>query len=87
MSCIKKTYVGADRHSHISHLRTVYQLLRQKDVPNVDSALNLYDDTSHGAVAYLQPKGVNRQPISLQEVVDAVVCILEALVVWLRSPG
>jgi len=86
LSCVKKTYIGADRHSRISHLRIVYQLLRQKDVPNVDSALDLYDDSSHGAVAYLQPKGVNRQPTSPLEVLEAVLCLLEVLVVMHDAP-
>jgi len=37
----------------------------------------------HGTVAILQPKGVNHPPSSCQEVQQAVLCILETLVVHL----
>ena len=86
-SCIKKTYAGTGRKARISHLRTVYQLLRQKNVPHVDSVLNIFDDKSHGAVAYLQPKGVNRRPTLAQEVLEAMLCLLEALTVCLCTRG
>jgi hypothetical protein len=83
-SCITKTY-NVDGPSRISHLLVIYDLLRQKAVPNVDSLLNFYiDDPHYGSVAYLQPRGVNRAPTSHQEVQQAVLCILEALVVRIR---
>jgi hypothetical protein len=84
-SCyITKTY-NVDGPSRISHLRTIYNLSRQKAVPNVDSLLNFYtNDRHYGSVAYLQPKGVNRAPNSHQEVQQAVLCLLEALVVRIR---
>ena len=84
-SCrITKTY-NVDGPSCISHLRAIYNLLRQKAVPNVNSLLNFYiNDPQYGSVAYLQPKGVNRAPTSHQEVQQAVLCLLEALVVRIR---
>lgn len=67
---------------HIQHLWAIYDLLAQKNVLNVDSALNLFeDDKVDGLVAYLQPKGVNRLPTSHLEVQEAVLCVLDALVV------
>ena len=66
-------------------LLVIYDLLRQKAVPNVDGLLNSYtDDPHYESVAYLQPRGVNRPPTSHQEVQQAVLCILEALVVRIR---
>jgi len=60
----------------------------KKNVPNVDSALNLFeDDEVHGSVAYLQPKGVNRVPTSHLEVREAVLCVLDALVFMHRAPN
>ena len=85
-SHITKTY-NVDGPSRISHLLVIYDLLCQKAVPNVDSLLNFYTDHPHyGSVAYLQPRGVNRAPTSHQEVQQAVLCILEALVVRTRIP-
>jgi hypothetical protein len=84
LSYITKVY-NVDGTSRISHLRAIYDLLRQKAVPNVDSLLNFYaDDRQYGSVAYLQPKGMNRAPTSHQEVQQAVLCLLEALVVHIR---
>lgn len=83
-SCVTKIYdVGGP--SRISHLRAIDDLLRQKAVPNVDSSLNSYEnDPRYGRIAYLQPKGVNRTPTSPQEVQQAVLCLLETLLVRMR---
>lgn len=80
-SLVTKIY-NVDGPSRISHLRAIYDLLRHKAVPNVDSLVNFHTDDAHyGSVAYLQPKGVNRAPTSPQEVQQAVLCLLETLVV------
>lgn len=50
-------------------------------MPNVDSLyLCKMDDLTRGIV-YLQPRGLNALPKFSQDVVDAIVCVLEALVV------
>ena len=83
-SCVTKIY-SVRGPSRISHLRVIYDLLRQKGVPNVDGLLNSYEnDPRYGSIAYLQPKGVNRDPTSPQEVRQAVLCLLETLVVRMR---
>jgi len=83
LNCITKTYT-VNGPLRVLHLQTIYAQLHQKKVPNVDSLLNTYiNDPRHGTAAILQPKGVNRPPTSCQEVQQAVLCILETLVVCL----
>jgi hypothetical protein len=78
---IRKTYDSADRFVKIKKLRSVYHILSEKGVPNVDSLSLTHADREHGAVAYLAPRGVNNSPRDTGEVLDAVACVLEALVV------
>ena len=83
-SAVRKTYPGKDGHTRVTHLKTVYELLAHKSVPNVDSLyLCKLDDPTRGIV-YLQPRGLNALPRVAQDVVDAIVCVLEALVVNIR---
>jgi hypothetical protein len=83
LNCITKTY-NVNGPLCILHLQTIYALLHQKKVPNVNSLLNTYiGHPQHGTIAILQPKGVNHPPSSCQEVQQAVLCILETLMVCL----
>jgi len=83
-SCVKKTYLGAGRQSRVLFLRSIYLLLVEKAVPNVDKLIQSYEDhMDHGSAVYVGPRGVNVFPTSAQEVREAVVCILQALVVCL----
>jgi hypothetical protein len=80
-STVRKTYPGESGHARVTHLKTVYELLAHKSVPNVDSLyLCKLDDPTRGIV-YLQPRGLNALLVFAQDVVDAIVCVLEALVV------
>jgi serine/threonine protein kinase len=51
-------------------------------VPNVDSISSFADDT-HGTVVFLEPKGICVIPMNSQQVLEAMCCILGALVVSL----
>jgi len=67
----------------VQKLRAVYERLRRKEVPNVD---RLTWDSSEGNTVYLEPKGICKVPTTEEELVDAVSCILEALVVMHSGP-
>ena len=80
-SCaVEKKYMQRDGEARVNHLKTIYELLQAKHVPNVDRILNSYlNDNIHGSVVYLQPKGIDDSPRRAQEVLEAVKCVLEAL--------
>ena len=40
-SCVKKTYLGAGRQSRVLFLRSIYLLLVEKTVPNVDKLYSI----------------------------------------------
>jgi hypothetical protein len=78
---IKKTFEGPERYAKLQRLKGAYDLLTAKVVPNVDSiSASLADDT-HGAVVFLEPKGICVLPMNGRQLLEAVCCILEALVV------
>jgi hypothetical protein len=76
---IKKTYEGPDRFTKLQKLKSVYDLLKEKGVPNVDGIAMSYSDC--GAVVFLEPKGMSVFPRNSRQVLDAVCCVLQALIV------
>jgi hypothetical protein len=83
---VRKTYRGENGVARVTHLKTIYELLKRKLVPNVDSlCLHKSKDSSCGIV-YLQPRGSNAPPKFVQDVVDAIMCVLEALVIMHDGP-
>ena len=76
---VKKTFEGPDRDAKLQKLKSVYDILKAKAVPNVDSLSLSFSDDTHGTVAYLEPRGISTIPINAQEVYEAICCILEAL--------
>jgi hypothetical protein len=54
-------------------------------VPNVDQITLSYEDDIHGTTAFLEPKGIELLPSTVRQVLEAVSCILEALVVSLSD--
>ena len=71
---------SGDRIARVTHLRRIYCILREKQVPNVDElSLSFLDDPHRGSVVYLRPKGVAARPANAREVLDAVLCVLSAL--------
>ena len=66
----------------MNHLRIIHDLLTSKGVPHVDRLkLSYIDDEKHGSVVILEPKGVDVLPRRAKEVLEAVICVLEALMV------
>lgn len=71
---IVKTSIGPDRVERTARLKNTYHLLAQKNVPHVDSILH-----EHGATLVLQPRGISKPPETEDELLAALVCVLEAL--------
>jgi hypothetical protein len=83
---IQKQYTQANGASYVRHLVDIYSLLEQKNVPNVDQLEQYFiDDADHGSAVCLVPKGIDSFPRRPNEVSDAVICILEALVVYIST--
>lgn len=83
-SAVEKKYTRNDQAARVSHLVKIYALLEEKNVPNVDHLQMYRHDSSHGYAVYLQPKGLPDVPRSRKEVIEALICVLEALVVRLH---
>jgi hypothetical protein len=69
---VKKTYLV----ERVRHLENIYKALKDKDVPHVDRLAHLID-----ATIYLEPKRIDTRPSNQEELLQAITCILEALVV------
>ena len=82
---IQKHYAQANGAACVEHLVGIYDLLEHRNVPNVDQLEQYFiDDPECGSAVYLVPKGIDKFPCLANEVVEAVTCILEALVVCVR---
>jgi hypothetical protein len=82
---VEKKFTPGDRVARVEHLRVIYHLLKEKRVPNVDELQRYYSNSSvRGSVVYLRPKGMDDSPRREQEVKEALICILEALVVCVQ---
>jgi hypothetical protein len=82
---ISKRYTSPDRSSRVSHITTIYLLLEKKGVPNVDRLIGFASDEEQGSIIYLHPKGVDSAPQSEKEIIKAVECVLQALLVCLMT--
>lgn len=71
---IIKSYTGYDKFRRTQHLRSVYKLLEDKQVPHVDSLVYHYDTKF-----VLSPRGIAKPPTSEEELSSAIICVLEAL--------
>jgi hypothetical protein len=60
----------------MAHLLSIYSLLREKRVPYVDRLEHHFDTT-----VILSPRGIAEPPRTEKELVTAIICVLEALVV------
>ena len=70
-STVLKEFMGANAVQRVSDLVAIYNLLKEKEVP--------YVDTLHSYKLQTDPPGVDRFPTSGPEVFNAVVCVLKAL--------
>ncbi|THU97186.1 hypothetical protein K435DRAFT_857810 [Dendrothele bispora CBS 962.96] len=72
--CVIKRYTGLDKHSRVSHLCNIYALLKEMCVPHVDSLFR-----SYGTTLVLSPRGIPDEPKTEGELLEALICVLEAL--------
>jgi hypothetical protein len=77
---IRKIYLGDHATEHVRHLENIYNMLQEKRVPNVDRLTHSFDTT-----VYLEPKGVGVQPSNENEILEAIICVLQALTVSIPS--
>lgn len=75
---VKKTYLFGNIQTRVQKLVNLYEKLVRKEVPNIDH-LDCYKKES-GSV-HLSPKGLQVVPNNQQELFEAIICVLEALVV------
>jgi hypothetical protein len=75
---VRKEFKHADAVKRVSHLVEIYELLKLKKVPNVDT-LQSFDIKSANPHVYLSPVGIDTLPESGLEAFDAVFCVLQAL--------
>ncbi|PVF98299.1 hypothetical protein CPB86DRAFT_733261 [Serendipita vermifera] len=75
-----------DAVERVSKLVEIYDLLKSKDVPNVDKLKSSDIEHDHPHV-YLSPVGIDTLPNSGSEAFCAVVCVLEALKVMHSGPN
>jgi hypothetical protein len=81
---VSKRYTTRDCHHRVIRSENIYHWLKQKNVPNVDRLVASYNGhPEHGSSIYLQPKGLELQPQLVSEIIEAVVCVLQALLVRL----
>jgi hypothetical protein len=85
--CISKSYTNGDRIDHVTRMQSIYAVLKQRSVPNVDRLIMFHKNHErHGSVIYLQPRGMERLPELASEIIEATICVLQALLVRLVSP-
>ena len=80
-SVVKKEFRHTDAADRVYKLVGIYNLLKRKNVPNVDTlvSFNIEPEENQYPYVHLSPVGVDAMPHSGAEAFDAVVCVLEAL--------
>jgi hypothetical protein len=58
----------------MDHLRNIYALLKDMNVPHVDSLSHTGD-----SLVVLSPRGIHDEPKTERELLQALICVLEAL--------
>ena len=76
---VRKEFRHPDAANRVSQLVGIYRVLQYKQVPNVDTLHNHTEPTAPYPHVYLSPVGLAVNPASGREVMDAVVCVLQAL--------
>jgi hypothetical protein len=77
-SVVTKEFRHADAVERVNKLVEIYQLLKLKGVPNVDT-VDQYNTTHSSPYVELSPVGIDTTPDSGSGVFDAVRCALQAL--------
>lgn len=71
---VKKTYYGDHATERVHYQQQIYKALRDKTVPHVDRLTHVVDMS-----LYLEPKGIATRPSNEAELLEALVCVLQAL--------
>ena len=71
---VMKEFMTHDATQRISNLIKIYNLLKDKGVPNVDTLRS-----SEGNRIFLSPEGLDVWPSSGSEAFNAMLCVLNAL--------
>ena len=81
---VKKVFIGLNSQIQIEKLKVIYEKLKHKNVPNVDRiiAVSLPDEIN--PYLYLKLRGMCIYPKMEKEVIKAVLCVLEALMVGIN---
>ncbi|PFH46032.1 hypothetical protein AMATHDRAFT_8343 [Amanita thiersii Skay4041] len=80
-----KTYHREENYECFDDLTEIYQLLATKGVPNVDR-LRMANENAKEPYIELEPRGLDSGPQSVDDIKNAVKCILEALKVLHAEP-
>ena len=73
---VKKTYLGHNKAERVRYIQNIYHQLKEKAVPHVDALILVVDSS-----IYVEPKGISVRPSNEKELLDAIDCVLSALVV------
>jgi len=74
MNTVKKVYHGDQGAERVRYIQNIYRLLRDKNVPHVDTLTQAVD-----SIIYVEPKGIAVKPSNEKELLEAIICILRAL--------
>jgi hypothetical protein len=76
LQAVKKIYCDDRGAQRFEYIRNIYRLLKEKDVPHVDTLTHAVVD---GSTIYVEPKGIATKPSNEKELLEAIVCVLQAL--------
>lgn len=79
---IVKSYTSVDRFQRVENLQNVYHLLRIKKVPRTDKLVYFSNTT-----VILSPRGTANMPKTEEELLEALICVLEALKSLHQAPA
>jgi len=82
---VRKQFLSQDAVQRVSHLINIYQVLVDKNVPNVDCLDSANINTDPPEI-FLSPVGTSGGPTTGEETFTAVVCVLRALKVMHADP-
>jgi hypothetical protein len=74
LQAVKKTYYGDRGEQRFQYIQNVYHQLKKKNVPHVDTLTHAVDST-----IYVEPKGIAIRPSDEKQLLEAIVCVLQAL--------
>ena len=71
---VKKVYHGDQSAERVQYIQNIYRQLQEKDLPLVDALTH-----TSGSTIYVKPKGIAVKPRNKKELLDAIICVLQAL--------